>query len=403
MNTKNTTNNNDNNENNDNDEKQHYIMSSNTQHTPQGKRKRGDVVEKVIRNLEQYKKRELSPPSSRLHHKLLEMANMCLESGNTTDEDLLESVFIFFEDQQEQVRKAEKQHKELSNENLSLKKQLKDTREQCADSQQKEKKANAKVCEFELVLAYGDWFRGLINRVQKVEKKAFVNEGLTEEEMKEHKAWTAITNRDATELKERVEVEKRKISEWRAGDRDEDTAPATPFLDHLQKLCDAEGITRPQLLAWIKECSKRNCICHTQPPQIQDYQKTTKKAGKDVKVQIRSSDPFRAFDWVRYKDAFNSSRNDIGARYAAGNIDERTRDLYLGVIDAHWALYSVSEDEDGKPIPTEFAKNKARDVFNNQQKQQKQQKELEPKNLPKRYKEGKWDDIEEEGLAANVT
>ncbi|CAJ0547188.1 Ff.00g018150.m01.CDS01 [Fusarium sp. VM40] len=379
-------------------------MSSNTQHTPQGKRKRGDVAEKVIRNLEPYKKRELSPSSSRLRDNLFEMANKSLESGDTADENMLESVFDFFEVKQEQAREAEKQRKELSNEIVSLEKQLKDAREQLADSQQKEQKAKAEMYEFELVLGYGDWIQGLINKVrngnQKVEEaeiKALKHENqMSKEKATEHAEWAAFKTQDATKLRERVEAEERKVYAWRAGIRDEDTAPATPFLDRIQKLCDAEGITRPQLLAWIKEYSKRNTLCHTSPPQIQDYQKTTRKAGKDVKVEIRAMDPFRAFDWARYKEAFNLSRNDIGARYAAGKIDERTRDFYLEAINAYWALYSVSEDEDGKPIPTKYAKDKARWVFNHQEG-------LEPKNPPKRYKTGKWDDIEEEGLAANVT
>jgi hypothetical protein len=86
-------------------------MSFNTQYTLQQKRKHGDVAEKVIHNLQPYKKRELSPSSSRLRDNLFEMAHKSLESGDAADENILESVFDFFKVKQEQAREAEKQRK----------------------------------------------------------------------------------------------------------------------------------------------------------------------------------------------------------------------------------------------------------------------------------------------------
>ncbi|KAM0349832.1 hypothetical protein ACHAPU_003666 [Fusarium lateritium] len=407
-------------------------MSSNTQHTLRQKRKHGEVAEKVIYSLEPYRKRPLSPLSSKLRDDLFQMAHKSLESGNAADENMLGSVFDFFEAKQEQAREAEKQRQELSNEIVSLEERLEISKQQYTEIQQSEQNMKVEKEESELLLRYGDWFQALIKHIKKpegdiqtaeaqilktefeTENKQNKNEAVENAkaqaaangvqytgnhgfqavnpdiEAKKHSGWSALLSRMVTGTETRVEVEKGKIAEWRTGDRDEDTAPATPFLDRLQKLCDIAGVTRPILLAWIKEYAKRNNICHTKPPQIKNFQKTVNEDGMEVKVRIQHEDITGAFDWVSYKAAFTSSRNDIEARYTAGKITERRRDVFLEAINAYWALYSVSEDEGGNPILTKYAESQAKQVYD------KQQSVTEPPENPrKRYKEGKWDDIEE--------
>ncbi|RBR14450.1 uncharacterized protein FIESC28_07686 [Fusarium coffeatum] len=396
----------------------------------QKKRKHVEVAEKVLSGLEQYK--ELSPASSRLRDKLLAMAKEAVDADDDADVSLLRGAFEFFELKQKQAEDAENERKSLSQEIKSLEAELQTTKEQYEHCKLEEQKAKADIDDFELLLEYGDWFGKSIASVKKGEhaiqekdkqlsraeyqdqNNANEQEAITnakeeaeangveytglytfhdvdpEKEAQREADFSALDRgRWVTSTQERVDAEKAKILQWQTGAQDEDTAPATPFLDRIQRLCSNSGITRPTLLSWIAEYGRRNEKCHHKPPQVEDYRKVVKNLdGNMVKVKLEPHDPTAGIDWVKFREAFAKHRSGLQARYAERRIDLKRRDAYMAAIDACWALYSVSEDGAGNRILTQYAKNVAGDI----QQSQDMTKEP-PENPPKRYKVGKWDDI----------
>ncbi|CAG1987815.1 unnamed protein product [Fusarium graminearum] len=397
------------------------------------KRKHGDVAGEILCQLEQYKEQELSPKSKRLCDKLYETADKIKNDSDNTDESLLESAF-------EVVQKKQKQVEDAENERKDLLKKLHDADDKCnsmtdkiesleaqlkaSDSQYKQEKvkydnAKAELDEFDLLRSYGDWFAILIKRISNVEpawqseeknklilKYNKLNDAKKEQAKEEKKAemaakgekfkgdftyekvdpsnlatiethWSAMYGRENTEIDERVEAEKEKIAAWRAGGGGEEDAPATPFLDRIQILCNIYGI-------------ERQSICHRQPPVVEDYWKVTQNSeGKTVHVVLKDEHAEEGIEWSTFWDAFHSFRQDIQTRYTAGQIDIERRNLYIETINEYYALYSKANDEAGNPILTQYAKNKAKDKC-----QLVNGKPTEPpENAEKNYTEEKWDDL----------
>lgn len=291
------------------------------------KRKHGDVAGEILCQLEQYKEQELSPKSKRLCDKLYETADKIKNDSDNTDESLLESAFEVVQKKQKQVEDAENERKDLLKKlhdaddkcnSMSDKIESLETQLKAFDSQYKQEKvkydnAKADLDEFDLLRSYGDWLAILISRISeleptwKEEEKAKLiskyqklnnakKEQAKAEKMAEMAAngekfigdftyekvnhselakiqthWSAMHGRRNTETDEHVEAEKEKIAAWRAGGGSEEDAPATPFLDRIQILCNIYGTERQRLLPWIKEYGKRNSICHRQPPVVEDY------------------------------------------------------------------------------------------------------------------------------------
>ncbi|KAM0384933.1 hypothetical protein ACHAO7_011849 [Fusarium culmorum] len=345
---------------------------------------------------------------------------------DNTDESLLESAF-------EVVQKKQNERKELlkklhdandkcnsmSDKIESLEAQLK-----ASDSQYKQEKvkydnAKAELDEFHLLRSYGDWFAILIKRIIILEPYENLNKAKSDQAKEEKKAemaakgekfkgdftyekvdssylatietnWSAMHKRENTETDKHVEAEKEKIAAWRAGGGGEEDAPATPFLDRIQILCDIYGIERQRLLPWIKEYAKRNSICHLQPPVVADHWMVTQNSeGKTVHVVLEEEHAEEGIKWWTFWDAFHSCRQDIESRHTAGQIDIERRNLYIEMINEYYALYSEANDEAGNPILTKYAKDKAKEKC-----QIVNEKLTEPpENAEKNYKEGKWDDL----------
>ncbi|KAG5764580.1 hypothetical protein H9Q72_007348 [Fusarium xylarioides] len=377
------------------------------------------------------KKRELSPESSQQAETLLDAAI------KSRDNSLLQTSFQLFETKQKQRQEAETKSAALVNKIQDLEAQLQQAKAELEESQEAERKAQADVSDFSFMLKYGDWFSHLLKGIRfhepticKSDSDTFKGQyqaayqdhldAVVEAAMAQAQAdgvayrgyskeqgnilraeessiqkranktakWDCLNGaRHTTSARDMIQAERKAVLDWHESGGSEHTAPGTPFLDRIQRLCDKAGVTRLQCLEWINQYAERNEACHSPPPQVHTFWMKN-AAGEDLEV----NDPEHAYtviDWAAMKAAVDNFKAEIEAGYSDGSLSEERRTYIMGLADHYWKSYSTGTDTAGNPVPTDFAKGEAKDYAKGRGKANPDP----PQDYLKEYHVGKWDDL----------
>ncbi|CVL06620.1 uncharacterized protein FMAN_11776 [Fusarium mangiferae] len=103
-------------------------------------------------SLRRWKKRELSPDSSKQAETLLDAATKSRDNG------LLQSSFDFFEAKQNQKQEAKSNSAALANKIQDLEAQLQQAKVRLEESQAEERRVQAQISDLHFMLEYGDWY-----------------------------------------------------------------------------------------------------------------------------------------------------------------------------------------------------------------------------------------------------
>ncbi|KAF5027105.1 hypothetical protein F66182_817 [Fusarium sp. NRRL 66182] len=341
------------------------------------KRKR-QVSEGVLRGLEYYQDRELSPESSKLRDTLYEMAN----SGNA-DDGHLGKLYSFWLSKQIKCASLRDEVARLTTDN----EKIRDEHEQ----------ARREIEDVEALLELGDWAAVCLGRIKSKEEAARKDErdALTtdyqkqnvvrkeeaemiakaqafannekyegpgpwgpvnpELEAKADTNWNAMDGRNFHSVNEKIKGETKAINDWRKSGEEDSDLPPTPFLDRIQRMCDKAGVSRADCLRWVEAYSERKAA-HRPLPIILDFIKEIEQNGELVKVEVDKQNPQDSIDWARFKAAVENRKEQVEERYAQGKIDESMRDRCIELMNEYWRPLSEHDDEDGNPIPSQYAK-----------------------------------------------
>lgn len=169
-----------------------------------------------------------------------------------------------------------------------------------------------------------------------------------------------MTNRFVTDIHERILKRRAALDGWLSSGADEASAPETPFLDRLERLCKKAGRSRPAVLKWIGEYSARNELCHKTPPKFEHHQKTIEKDGKVVMVNLDKENPEDCIDWVSMKAAIDERKANVEKEHEYSRCNKERRDFLIELIDAYWGAVSNESDEASNPILSAYAKNQVK-------------------------------------------
>ncbi|KAF5592347.1 hypothetical protein FPCIR_5668 [Fusarium pseudocircinatum] len=386
-------------------------MSSNElpQH-PKRKHSEDGTEDDIVEALRQWKKRELSPESS-------EQAETLLAAATKSQ--------------------AKSKSAALADKIQDLEAQLQQAKAELEESQEAEQKAQADISDFSFMLKYGDWFSHLLKGIRFHEpeickddaeifrdqykaayqdhadavKEAAVAQaqadgvayhGYSEEQrviLMAEKAsiqkranktakWDCLNGaRHTTSARDMIKAERKAVVDWHESGGSEHTAPGTPFLDRIQRLCDKAGVTRVQCLEWINHYAERNEACHNPPPQVHTFWMKN-AAGEDLQVD-NPKNAYRVIDWASMKAAVDNFKAEVENKYTDGSLSEERRTCIMGLADHYWKSYSIGTDEAGNPVPTDFAKREAEDFANGRAEANPDP----PHDYLKKYHVGKWDDL----------
>ncbi|KAF5704064.1 acyl dehydrogenase [Fusarium globosum] len=407
-------------------------MSSNElPQRPKRKHSEDETEDDIIEALRRWKKRELSPESSKQAETLLDAAT------KSRDNSLLQSSFDFFEAKQKQKQEAKSNSAALANKIQDLEAQLQQAKAELEESQAEERRVQAQISDLHFMLEYGDWYGLLIKAMRphesKIQQEDFEDKirpmfvsahhahatqvrvaGMAEaaaenrqytgpnDEQKKVLAqefrdiqpnaqraarWDCLNGRQTTSSHEMIEAEKKSILEWRENGEDQSLAPGTPFLDRIERMCLEAGVSRVQCLDWVQKYAERNSTCHNPPPKVSQFWKQD-AAGVDIEVEEKEA--HTAIDWAAMKSAVENRKADIEVEYSNGILSDERRVYILELMDHFWSFYSNGTEPDGTPTPTAFAKSEAKQCWGERATSMPNP----PQDYLKEYHSGKWDDLQ---------
>ncbi|CVL03333.1 uncharacterized protein FPRN_11719 [Fusarium proliferatum] len=136
-------------------------MSSNElPQRPKGKHSEDETDDNIAEALRRWKKRELSPESSKQTEILLDAAT------KSCDNSLLQSSFDFFEAKQKQRQEAKSNSAALANKIQDLEVQLQQAKVQIEESQAEERRVQAQISDLHFMPEYGDWYAFLLKAMR---------------------------------------------------------------------------------------------------------------------------------------------------------------------------------------------------------------------------------------------
>ncbi|KAF4446816.1 hypothetical protein F53441_9597 [Fusarium austroafricanum] len=358
-----------------------------------------ETEDDIVQNLCRWKKRELSPESSTQAEILLEAA------AESPDNSLLLSSIDFFEAKQKQKEEAKRNSTALATKVQDLEAQLQQVKAQLEESQDAERKAQAEYSDLLFMIEYGDWFRLLLSAIRFQEsgvckadvvifKAQYLDEWevhrdaveaagkaqaeaegvpyhgpseeqkriLGEEKRNVQKRAEATARLDClngerhtTSARDMIEAEKQAILDWRESGQNESTAPGTPFLDRIQRMCDKAGVTRLQCLDWINQYAERNETCHNPPPRVSMFWMKD-ASGQDVEVD-HPKNAHTAIDWAAMKAAVDNYKAEIDSN---DSLSEERRAYIIELIDDYWKFHLMAQIQQEIPFPQPLRKRKLR-------------------------------------------
>ncbi|QGI68355.1 hypothetical protein CEK26_012317 [Fusarium fujikuroi] len=122
---------------------------------PKRKHSEDETDDNIAEALRRWKKRELSPESSKQAETLLDAAT------KSRDNNLLQSSLDFFEAKQKQNNSAA-----LANKIQELESQLQQAKVQLEESQAEERRVQAQISDLHFMLEYGDWYAFLLKAMR---------------------------------------------------------------------------------------------------------------------------------------------------------------------------------------------------------------------------------------------
>lgn len=129
-------------------------MSSNElPQRPKGKHSEDETDDNIAEALQRWKKRELSPESSKQATTRLDAATKSRDNNS-----LLQSSFDFFEANQKQKQEAKSNSAALANKIQDLEAQLQQAKVQIEESQAEERRVQAQISDLHFMPEYGDWY-----------------------------------------------------------------------------------------------------------------------------------------------------------------------------------------------------------------------------------------------------